>query len=242
MIESWRHVVIVGANGAIGGALAREVARQCPGVLLDLLSRTPARAMPPGARALPVDILQADALEAAVRQVDEAGKVDAVLIAVGLLHDEALQPEKSLRALTVEAMLKIYEANCIGPAMVIRAFLPLLPRDRPAVIAALSARVGSISDNRLGGWTSYRAAKAALNMVIRNAAIEAARRCPQAVVVGLHPGTVDSRLSAPFQSGIRPGGLFAPETAAARLLAVIDGLTPGMSGRLFAHDGREILP
>ncbi|NBR34275.1 MAG: short-chain dehydrogenase [Rhodobacteraceae bacterium] len=119
-------------------------------------------------------------------------------------------------------------------------YLPLLPRDRRGVFAALSARVGSISDNQLGGWYAYRASKAALNMILKNAAIEAARRYKLSVVVGLHPGTVDSSLSKPFQGNVREGKLFGPEYAADHLIRVIDNLTPDQSGKCFAWDGSEI--
>ena len=118
--------------------------------------------------------------------------------------------------------------------------LPLLPRDRKAVFAALSARVGSIADNQVGGWHSYRASKAALNMIIRTLAIELARRNPSAVCVGLHPGTVDTGLSAPFQRGVPADRLFSAERAADQLLTVIDNLTPQSSGGLFAWDGSAI--
>ena len=119
-------------------------------------------------------------------------------------------------------------------------FLPLMPRDRRAVFAALSARVGSIGDNRLGGWHSYRASKAALNMILKNLSIELARTHPQAVVAGLHPGTVDTALSVPFQKGVAADKLFTADYSASRLLAVLDGLTPADSGGVFAWDGARI--
>ena len=115
-----------------------------------------------------------------------------------------------------------------------------MPRDRRAVFTALSARVGSIGDNRLGGWHSYRASKAALNMILRNLAVELGRTHPQAVVAGLHPGTVDTGLSAPFQKGVKPEKLFTADHSAERLLAVVDGLTPADSGGVYAWDGARI--
>lgn len=126
------------------------------------------------------------------------------------------------------------------PALVAKHFLPLLARDRKSVFAALSARVGSISDNQLGGWHAYRASKAALNMLLRTFAIELARRNPRAVCVGLHPGTVDTGLSAPFQANVPEGKLFTPDFAAARLLEVVDRLKPDDSGHVFAWDGQLI--
>lgn len=142
--------------------------------------------------------------------------------------------------LTAEHLLRDYRVNTVGPALVAKHFLPLLPRDRRAIFAALSARVGSTSDNRLGGWHSYRASKAALNMILRNLAIELVRSHPQAIVAGLHPGTVQTRLSEPFQRGVQPEKLFTPEHSAGRLLSVLDGLAPADSGGVFAWDGTVI--
>lgn len=151
-------------------------------------------------------------------------------------------PEKSLRELTAEKLVTLYSANTVAPALFAKHFLPLLPRERRAVFAAVSARVGSISDNRLGGWYSYRASKAALNMILRSAAIETARRNPEAIVAGLHPGTVRSALSHPFQRGVAAGKLFRPDYSASRLVDVLAGLTPADSGHCFAWDGSRIAP
>lgn len=137
-------------------------------------------------------------------------------------------------------MARLYAINAIGPALIAKHMLPLLPRARKSVFAALSARVGSIADNRLGGWHGYRASKAALNQLIRTCAIEMAIKNKRAICVTLHPGTVDTRLSQPFQSGLAPERLFTPEVSAARLLDVIDALTPAHSGQLFAWDGQPI--
>jgi NAD(P)-dependent dehydrogenase (short-subunit alcohol dehydrogenase family) len=142
--------------------------------------------------------------------------------------------------MTPEHLLRDYRINTVGPALVMKHFAPLMLREQRAVFAALSARVGSISDNRLGGWHSYRASKAALNMLLRNLAVELGRSHPQAVVAGLHPGTVDTGLSRPFQKGVADGKLFAPAYSAERLLAVLDGLTPADSGGVFAWDGARI--
>lgn len=184
-----------------------------------------------------VDITDEASIAAAAPRI---GPVDKVIVATGLLHDGAQPPEKSYRALDPAALARSFAVNAIGPALVAKHVLPLLPRDRRAVFAALSARVGSISDNRLGGWYAYRASKAALNQLIRTLAVELRRTHPLAICVGLHPGTVDTRLSAPFQRGVPD--LFTPERSAAALLGVLDGLTPEQSGRLWAWDGREIAP
>jgi NAD(P)-dependent dehydrogenase (short-subunit alcohol dehydrogenase family) len=160
-----------------------------------------------------------------------------------MLHDRArsIMPEKSFRAIDGAAMTQVLAVNTIGPALIAKHFLPLLPRARRAVFAALSARVGSIGDNRQGGWHAYRASKAALNMLIANFGIELARTHADAVVAALHPGTVDTGLSLPFQRGVAPDRLFTGAVSAAHLLAVIDRLTPADSGGLFAWDGTRVV-
>ncbi len=166
---------------------------------------------------------------------------ELVLVATGLLHSANNGPEKSMRELDPEWMLENYRVNAIGPALVAKHFLPLMPRDGRAVFAVLSARVGSISDNRLGGWHSYRASKAALNMLVRNLSIEWQRKNPEAIIVALHPGTVDTALSAAFR-GNPATERFAPAMAAGQLLAVLDGLNPEHSGQLVSYDGSVIAP
>ena len=156
------------------------------------------------------------------------------------MQGEGIAPEKTMRAMSHDGFTQSFMSNTIGPAMSAQALLPLLRRDQKSVFTALSARVGSISDNRLGGWYAYRAAKAALNMVIKTLAIEYGRRFPEAIIAGLHPGTVDTALSKPFQSNVPEGKLFTPEFCAQRLIEVIDGLVPEDSGGLFAWDGQQI--
>lgn len=146
-------------------------------------------------------------------------------------------PEKSLGALDGESMAQIFRVNAIGPALLLKHFSPLISKQSKAVVAVLSARVGSISDNRLGGWISYRASKSALNQIIKTASIELARTRPQSVCVALHPGTVDTRLSRPFAShSIK----LVPETAAASLLKVIDHMTAAQTGTFLDYEGRSV--
>lgn len=164
-----------------------------------------------------------------------------VIVASGVLTlADGTGPERSFRQIDTKAMEQVFRLNTIGPATVAKHMLPLLPRDRRGVFAALSARVGSISDNGLGGWHSYRASKAALNMLIRNFAIEMSRTHGNAAIVGLHPGTVDTALSEPFQSNLPKGQLVEPAVAADNLLTVIDGLGPADSGKIFDWKGEEI--
>jgi len=163
-----------------------------------------------------------------------------VIVATGLLHDDHLQPEKRMADLDPQRLARSFQVNAIGPALVLKHFGARLPRDGKSVIAVLTARVGSISDNRLGGWYGYRAAKAAANQFVRTAAVEIAARRSQAICVALHPGTVDTALSAPFQKGVAPAKLFTPDHAAERLLTVIEGLTQADTGGFFASDGQAI--
>lgn len=215
--------VIIGASGGIGGALAEALREEDAAV--QCFSRPE------------LDITdEASIAQAAAR----AGSPELVVVATGLLHDGARDPEKALRDLDAEWLARQYAVNAIGPALVAKHFLPIMPLAGRSVLAILSARVGSISDNRLGGWYGYRASKAALNQLVRTLAIEDKRRNERGIVVALHPGTVDTKLSKPFQQSGRD--LFAPGRAAVQLLDVIDGLKPHDSGKLFAWDGTEIAP
>ncbi|RMB08188.1 SDR family NAD(P)-dependent oxidoreductase [Eilatimonas milleporae] len=234
------RAAVVGAGGGIGGAFVRHIAAKRPAALWALSRRKP-DSLPPAARWLPVDILDEDSIADAAGAMGDS-PLDLVIVATGILHAPDMAPEKTMRALTADALARAYAVNAIGPALVAKHMLPRLARDRTSVFAALSARVGSISDNRLGGWHAYRASKAALNQLIRTLSVELAMKNKQAICVGLHPGTVDTGLSDPFQSRVPEGKLFTPDFAAEKLLAVLTGLTSRDSGRLFAWDGAEIAP
>lgn len=232
-----QSAAVFGSSGAIGGALVERLAASTQFSAIYAGARV-ARAGPPRpAKSFSFDLADEASIAAAAASFDPAPEL--VIVATGLLQDLARQisPEKSLRGIDPAAMAAVFAANTIGPALIAKHCLPRLPKDRRAVFAVLSARVGSIEDNKLGGWHSYRASKAALNMLVRNCAIELARSHPLAMAVALHPGTVDSRLSAPFQRGVPPGKLFSPDQAAGHLLEVIDNLAPADSGGLFGWDG-----
>lgn len=232
---------IFGASGGIGRALADALARRHPRVTLYTGSRNPIDLEGGSGLHFGFDLQDEDSIRQAAGTIAADGALDMVFVATGVLRREGkLEPEKSWRSLDAAAMAEVFAINAIGPALIAKHFLPLLARDRKAVFAALSARVGSIGDNRLGGWHSYRASKAALNMLIRNFAIELATRNPSGIVVGLHPGTVDTNLSRPFQRGVAADRLFTPDFSAERLLDVLDALEPSQSGRLLAWDGKEI--
>ena len=227
-----RSAIIIGASSGIGGALA------------DCLEASRTHDVYRLGRSEPISIdLTDDAtIKSAARRLEELGCApELIIVATGLLHRDGKGPEKTLRDLDPEWMLENYRVNAVGPAMVAKHFLPLMPRNQRTVFAALSARVGSISDNKLGGWHSYRASKAALNMLIRNLSIEWQRKNQASIIVGLHPGTVETALSAPFK-GNPTTERFGPPQAAEQLLAVLNSLNPGQSGELFSYDGVTIAP
>ncbi|HSJ78718.1 MAG TPA: SDR family NAD(P)-dependent oxidoreductase [Erythrobacter sp.] len=184
------------------------------------------------------------AIEASIAAAADAMRSDPpqwIICATGVLTlPDGSGPERTYKRLDPAVMAQVFALNTIGPALIAKHMMPLMPRGESSLFAAISARVGSISDNRLGGWHSYRASKAALNMLLRNFALELARTHPESVIVGLHPGTVDSALSAPFQSGLADGQLTAPEAAADNLLHVMASLTPEQSGRVFDFRGEEV--
>ncbi len=166
--------------------------------------------------------------------------LDLAIVTTGMLHDTHQRPERALKELDPANLARSFAINTVAPAIVAKHLIPKMPRDRRAVFAVLGARVGSIGDNRTGGWHGYRASKAALVMLIKTIAIEIKRTHHEAIIVTLHPGTVDTGMSKPFQGNVVPEMLFPPALAAAQLLKVIDGLTPADSGDHFAWDGTRI--
>lgn len=228
------NIAILGASGAIGSAFTKRLSEKYPNASIFAFSRNGA--------AYSISYSSEASLAEAAELAAKEKPLDLVVIANGILHDGEIMPEKSLKDLSAEKFHRVFEANTITPALIAKYFLPKLNRSQPSIFAALSARVGSISDNQLGGWYAYRASKAALNMIIKNAAIEVGRRNKQAIVVGLHPGTVDSDLSKPFQENVTDGKLFTPEYSAKKLLDVLENLSPEQTGKCFAWDGKEVLP
>lgn len=235
------QAVIIGANGGIGRALTKALAAAPNITQVHALSRSSDAIADANLSPGEIDILDEESIAAAAARVSVSSAPELVVVASGILSSGPdLQPEKSFRHQSQAAFERVLALNTIGPALAAKHFLPIMPRRGRAVFAALSARVGSISDNQMGGWHAYRASKAALNMLIRNYAIEQSRRNPDFISVGLHPGTVDTALSAPFQSNVPSGQLFTPEVSAAHLLRVISGLTPMDSGKVFDWSGQEV--
>ncbi|MDA0674262.1 MAG: SDR family NAD(P)-dependent oxidoreductase [Cyanobacteria bacterium] len=180
-------------------------------------------------------------IAAAIAQIQQSSdRLDWLINCVGFLHDATHQPEKSLRQISAEQLLTYFQVNTIPTTLLAKHALPLLKASPTSLLATLSAKVGSISDNRLGGWYGYRASKAALNMVLKTIAIEYSRKSPRTIVAALHPGTTDTQLSQPFQRNVPPEKLFAPERTVDQLLAVMAGLTIADSGEFFSWDGSRL--
>jgi NAD(P)-dependent dehydrogenase (short-subunit alcohol dehydrogenase family) len=238
-VTGFKRAAVIGSSGGVGGALARLLADA--GSAVHAFSRAGTES---DSRLVAgtIDILEEETIAAAAARLGRDEPLDLVIVATGLLHDATLSPEKALRDLDPSNLARYFAVNATGPALVAKHFMPLLSRSGSPVFAALSARVGSIGDNRLGGWYGYRASKAALNMLIRTCSIELARTRPNAICVALHPGTVDTPLSQPFQRRVAEGQLLDPETSAARLLQVITALRREDSGSCIAWDGGRIVP
>lgn len=236
------NVCLFGASGGIGAALTSALA-QDPAVehIFAGARFVDSIASHDKVSRFAFDLLDEASIIAASTHIADSGPLHLVIIATGLLHDgEALQPERAAKLQSTDAYARAFAINATGPAMIGKYFLPLLARQGRTVFAALSARVSSIEDNRLGGWHAYRASKAALNMIMLNFGIELATRNKNAIAVTLHPGTVDTALSKPFQRGVAAEKLFTPQFAAQQLLTVIDGLSTDNNGGLFGWDGKRI--
>ena len=243
MSEAGATAVVIGATGGLGSAFVDALLARGGFTTVLALSRTCAASADDDPRIVrgAIDVTDEPSIAAAAARARALAPVRRVIVASGLLHaPDGLRPEKSLAMIDPGHLARLFAVNATGPALVARHFLPVMPRDGRVEFAALSARVGSISDNRLGGWYGYRASKAALNQLLRTLAIEWARSARASVCVGLHPGTVDTALSAPFRSSVSSQGLFEPARSAALLLDVLDRLGPADSGRVFDWDGREV--
>lgn len=217
------RALVVGASGGIGAAVVAELAKR--GVAVTGLSRSGDG----------LDVTDEASVAAHLGALD--APFDLIFVATGALVIDGAEPEKAVKQVTAQALANQYILNAVGPMLVLKHALPLIPRDRRAVFAALSARVGSIGDNGLGGWHSYRAAKAGLNQLIHGAAIELKRSHKQAIAVCLHPGTVATNFTAKYAAAHKT---VPPADAAAHLVDVVAGLTPAQSGGFFDYAGREI--
>lgn len=221
--------IVIGASGGIGAAILRRLELEPAIGTVRGFSR---RSDPP------LDLTDEASIIACARSAGSLGTIRLVIDATGHLHDETFTPEKSWREIDPAHMARSFAVNAIGPALLMKHFLPLLPRTGRAVFATLSAKVGSIADNRLGGWYSYRASKAALNQLVRTAAVELARRAPEAACIAIHPGTVDTGLSAPFaKSGLN---VQKPEAAARAIVETLLTVDAGSTGTFRNRNGEEL--
>ena len=249
-LEEPAHVVVCGASRGIGLALTAQLlaradiaevwaiarhANQAPG-LLELQAQYGQRL-----RCLDVDVCDEQALSAMAMHLRAAmPRLHLLLCTVGVLQDGAAKAEKGLSQISLEGLLATFQRNSFAPILLLKHLLPLLRGQHTCTVAALSARVGSIGDNRLGGWYSYRASKTALNQLLHTASIELSRLNPNSCVLSLHPGTTDTALSKPFQANVPAEQLFTPHFAAERLLAQVARHGPEQTGSFWAWDGQPI--
>ncbi|NEO93873.1 MAG: SDR family NAD(P)-dependent oxidoreductase [Moorea sp. SIO3G5] len=244
------NALIIGSNGGIGLAFVKQLLqdetftkiygtyrnRDSSSELIALESNYPNRLV-----CLSMDITDELQVSEAVKQISiEIDKLHLVINCVGLLHDGSLQPEKSLKQINSEHLIRYFQVNSIGAVLLAKHLLPLFRHSDRSIFASISAKIGSIGDNQLGGWYGYRASKAALNMLMRTVAIEYSRKSPQTIVVTLHPGTTNTRLSKPFQKNVPADKLFPVERTVTQLMAVIEKLDKGDSGKFFSWDGSEL--
>ncbi len=235
------NIVVIGSSGAIGSAFIRNFSELYPDAQIFGFSKSNQTSNINNVKFYEIDYTDENSIATSAEIASQNASLDLVIVATGILHNNELMPEKSMKELSIAKFQEVILANTVFPAIVGKHFLPKLTKHRRAIFAALSARVGSISDNQVGGWYSYRASKAALNMIIKNLSIEMKMRYRESIIVGLHPGTVDSRLSKPFQSNVPVGKLFTADYSVSKMLEVINTLSPENSGKCYAWDGEEIL-
>jgi NAD(P)-dependent dehydrogenase (short-subunit alcohol dehydrogenase family) len=232
------NVVIAGGSGGIGGALVDTLAGRA-GVehVIATWNRHAPATQYPNVTWQQLDLADEDAVHA---WAEQTGDIDWLINAAGMLHNSSQGPEKTIRQIDPAFFLENMNTNTLPTLLLAKHLHARFRHGRPAVFATVSAKVGSIEDNRLGGWFSYRASKAALNMCLKTLSIEWQRTLPNVAVVALHPGTTDTALSKPFQKNVPPGQLFAPASTATYLLDVLDGLTPVQTGQFLAFDGERL--
>ncbi|GGD75835.1 NAD(P)-dependent dehydrogenase (short-subunit alcohol dehydrogenase family) [Rhizobium sp. BK226] len=225
-LDAGYSALVIGASGGIGDAISRQMERDNNCAKIARLSR----------QENGFDLTDENSVQRAADML-KSNEFDLIICATGALTIGGMGPEKSIRQISQNAMMAQFAVNAVGPALVVKHFVPLLAKKKRVILALLSARVGSIGDNALGGWISYRSSKAALNQIVHTAAIEVARANPLSLLVTVHPGTVITRLSDPFSSGHRRS---KPDEAAKRILRMLDDLTPHHTGGFFAYDGTTI--
>ena len=236
-----KNIAIIGSSGAIGNAFVEHYLKDNSIQNIFTFSRNAADHLSNKVSSYKMDVESQESIQKAAEQIKDH-IIDRVIIASGILHNESFGPEKSIKDLNYETFAKVYSINTIGPALIGRYFIPLLNKNEKSVIAFLSARVGSISDNKLGGWYSYRSSKTALNQIVKNFSIELKRSNKNAIVLALQPGTVESNFSEPFKKNVSKEKLFSPEYSVELLSKVIENSSEEDSGNLISYDGDTICP
>ena len=238
-----KNVAVIGSSGAIGNSISKLLKSEISVESVYNFSRTAISESSEKEKNIYIDIENEDSIIESIKKIPKDIKFDLIFVATGILHnDEDIYPEKSIKDISGNKLKKVLMVNTIGPALIGKYFIPFLNKNNRNVFAFLSARVGSISNNKIGGWYSYRASKSALNQIIKNFSIEIKRSNPNSIFVGLQPGTVKSNLSKPFQKNVNSENLFSPDYSAKKLLDVINNLSIEDTGKLFAWDGEEIHP
>ena len=236
-----KSVAIIGSSGGIGRAFLDAYIADKEISNIYSISRTEVESNDERIIHINIDVTDEVSVKAAASKIGE-NRLDKLIVATGILHTELFGPEKSIKDIKIENFVKIFSVNAFGPALIGKYFLPLMKKDKKSIAAFLSARVGSISENKLGGWYAYRASKSALNQIIKNFSIEAKRTNPTGIIIGLQPGTVKSKLSEPFQKNVKKGKLLLPKDSVKSLIRVIENVMQNDSGKIFDWKGEEIGP
>ena len=236
-----KSVAIIGSSGAIGRAFLDAYIADKEISNIYSISRTEVELNDERIIHINIDVTDEVSIKAAASKIGE-NRLDKLIVATGILHTELFGPEKSIKDIKIENFVKIFSVNAFGPALIGKYFLPLMKKDKKSIAAFLSARVGSISENKLGGWYAYRASKSALNQIIKNFSIESKRTNPTGIIIGLQPGTVKSKLSEPFQKNVKKGKLLLPKDSVKSLIRVVESVMQNDSGKIFDWKGEEIAP
>ena len=236
-----KNIVVIGSSGAIGKSFVESYIKDTDVENIFSFSRSDLLIKDSKLHSFFIDIEDEESIANAASKIDKSS-IDEIIVASGILHNEDFGPEKSIRDLNADNLMKVLKVNTVGPAIIGKYFIPLLNKKDKSILAFLSARVGSISDNKTGGWYAYRSSKTALNQIIKNFSIELRRTNPNAIIFGLQPGTVDSNLSEPFKRNVKEGNLFTPDYSVSMLKKIINEASPRNSGSLIAWDGEEIKP
>ena len=234
------NIIIAGSSGAIGGEFKELYANNQNVEKIIALSRKPINTDHNRIQSVEIDYNN----EATFKNLDEISQLDSIskiIIATGILHTDEIKPEKSIDSIDDESMKRVFQVNVFGPILLVKKLLPLIKKSKGVKVVFLTARVGSVSGNELGGWHSYRSSKSALNMIIKNLSIELKRLNKEHVVIGIHPGTVKSHLSEPFLKHVKHD-VFSPEESVGFMIKVINEITHKDSGKCFDFSGKVIEP